>query len=537
MKNLKLTFIALLWLCCSNLHGEEEAEQPEPNHAFKTGAEIFSHKWTKQDAASKGGDGLGPMHNDVSCVACHSQGGVGGGGPIEKNAVLLTLDPPKNPATLMNFQRTAMSVHPSFLLETPGAELPKPGRRGGPGFVSRKFIFTSRPSSPVNFGAQMQEMAKQFDDNMEEISKTIFGTFQTSMVLHKSSTDPGYEEFLGSLMEEGSLTDYPMRTSSLDKDARREQERKLSEQPTVALEKSGLRMIVSQRNTPPLFGLGKIDRVPVGLLNRIANHQKKRGVVSGRVAKLKDGVGKFGWKGQTASLRDFVRDACANELGLHVPSARQARNPMKPLEEPAGIDLDTRELNMLTKFVSALPTPRVETPTGKDAIAETKRGKKVFTKIGCAECHIENLRTKNVSVSGVYSDLLLHDMGQKLGDPVPSADESGQSVGGAYGQFLSPGNLVSTGFGEPAPTNSRQRRAHARLVAKQQEWRTPPLWGISATAPYLHDGRASTLEAAILAHGGESEFSAKRYRALPETSRDSLIVFLKTLVPPEREEI
>lgn len=535
MKNLILTFVALMWLGCSSSLGDEEGQgeprEEQAKHEFKTGAEIFSHEWTEQDPASHGGDGLGPMHNDVSCVACHSQGGVGGAGSIEKNAVLVTLDPPKTRAMLMNFQRTAMSIHPSFLLETPGAKLPKSDKRSPAGFVSRKFIFTSRPDSTANFGAQMKEMATQFEDNMEEMSKTIFGTFQTSMVLHKSSTDPGYDEFIA------NLTDYPMPASSMNEAGRRTQEHKLSEQPTAAFTKNGLRMIVSQRNTPALFGLGKIDRVPAGLLHKIANHQMKRGVVSGRVAKLKDGVGKFGWKGQTASLRDFVRDACANELGLHVPSARQARNPMKPLEEPPGYDLDASELNKLTKFVSTLPTPRVEMPHGKDAIAQVRRGKKVFSKIGCAECHIENLRTKNVSVSGVYSDLLLHDMGQTSADPVPSADESGKSAGGAYSSFLSPGNLVSTGFGEPAPTNSRGRRAHARLVAKQQEWRTPPLWGISATAPYMHDGRASTLEDAISAHGGESEFSAKRYRALPEASRDSLLAFLQTLVPPETEEI
>src|SRR5947208_3435987 len=51
----------------------------------EVGRELFSHEWKPNDPRSSGGDGLGPMFNDVSCVACHKQGGVGGGGPIEKN--------------------------------------------------------------------------------------------------------------------------------------------------------------------------------------------------------------------------------------------------------------------------------------------------------------------------------------------------------------------------------------------------------------------------------------------------------------------
>lgn len=510
----------------------------EEKTTFQSGREIFSHEWTPLDDASDAGDGLGPMYNDVSCVACHNQGGVGGGGDIEKNAVLVTLDPPKHAGQLFNFQRQAMALHPGFLAELPGTTQDKLGgirrssrrQRGQPQFFARSFSFQSKPNE--SFGQQFEEMTKAFDENMEQMSKTIFGTFQSSMVLHKASTEEGYDNFLV------QLSDYDMPSSEgdIDQDERRIRSEQLATQPTSAHTKNNLRFVISQRNSPPLFGLGRIDRVPAGLLHNIAKRQRERGRVTGRVAKLRDGVGKFGWKGQTASLADFVRDACANELGLHVPGARQARNPMHPMHGPTGFDLDANELKMLTRYVATLPLPRVETPADKDERTAVRHGKQLFGKIGCNECHVESLRTKKVSIRGVYSDLLLHDMGQKLADPVPSADESGQSIGGAYTQFLSPGRLTTTGFGEAAPINPVQRRAHARVAAQQREWRTPPLWGVRATAPYMHDGRATTLEEAILIHGGEATFSVKQYRALSAAHRKALLQFLGTLAPPATPE-
>ena len=506
-------------------------------HKFKSGRAIFSYEWKSLDDASAAGDGLGPMYNDVSCVACHYQGGIGGGGDIEKNAVLITLDPPKHPGQVFSLQQEATALHPGFLTKRPGTTQDKRGkvlRSSGNGRVPQFFMqsFNFQPKPTESFGQQFQQMTRAFDDNMEQMSKSIFGTFQTSMVLHKSSTEAGYDDFLAQL----SSYEMPTWGEDLDDAGRQRLIEKLSAQPTSAYRKNNIRFVISQRNSPALFGVGKIDRVPEGLLDSIAKRQRERGKVSGRVARLRDGVGKFGWKGQTASLSAFVRDACANELGLHVPGARQARNAMRPLQEPTGYDVDAKELRMLTKYVSSLPSPRVNVPTDEDARLAVRHGKHVFSKAGCNECHIENLRSKRVSIRGIYSDLLLHDMGQELADPVPSADESGQTVGGAYTQFLSAGRLTTTGFGEAPPTNPTLRRAHARVAAKQREWRTPPLWGVSATAPYLHDGRATTLEEAILAHGGEGTFSAKAYQALSAAQQSALLQFLEALAPPAPDD-
>jgi CxxC motif-containing protein (DUF1111 family) len=71
------------------------------------------------------------------------------------------------------------------------------------------------------------------------------------------------------------------------------------------------------------------------------------------------------------------------------------------------------------------------------------------------------------------------------------------------------------------------------LEAFQREWKTPPLWGVADTAPYLHDGRAATLEDAILWHGGEAESSRKLYDELPRESKDLVLAFLSSLRAPD----
>jgi CxxC motif-containing protein (DUF1111 family) len=65
------------------------ADEPSPQ-SVELGRDLFSHEWAPNDPKSHGGDGLGPVYNDTSCVACHSQGGQGGAGAYEKNVLLMT---------------------------------------------------------------------------------------------------------------------------------------------------------------------------------------------------------------------------------------------------------------------------------------------------------------------------------------------------------------------------------------------------------------------------------------------------------------
>jgi cytochrome c peroxidase len=66
-----------------------------------------------------------------------------------------------------------------------------------------------------------------------------------------------------------------------------------------------------------------------------------------------------------------------------------------------------------------------------------------------------------------------------------------------------------------------------------REWKTPPLWGLRDSGPYLHDGRAETVDQAITLHGGEAAFSVENYRALRSDARTQLLTFLATLAAPD----
>lgn len=73
---------------------------------------------------------------------------------------------------------------------------------------------------------------------------------------------------------------------------------------------------------------------------------------------------------------------------------------------------------------------------------------------------------------------------------------------------------------------------HTERTFFTQEWRTPPLWGVNDSAPYMHDGRAETLLESITMHGGESEKTRDRFLVLSLEDRQAMIAFLETLVAP-----
>ncbi|MEM9587554.1 MAG: di-heme oxidoredictase family protein, partial [Planctomycetota bacterium] len=97
-------------------------------------------------------------------------------------------------------------------------------------------------------------------------------------------------------------------------------------------------------------------------------------------------------------------------------------------------------------------------------------------------------------------------------------------------------NRDDSGLGESGYRMSHTQasiRVDYESTLFNQEWRTPPLWGVADTAPYLHDGRASTLLEAITLHGGEAEGTTNRFLSLPLQDREAVIAFLETLVAPE----
>ena len=73
--------------------------------------------------------------------------------------------------------------------------------------------------------------------------------------------------------------------------------------------------------------------------------------------------------------------------------------------------------------------------------------------------------------------------------------------------------------------------------ASRFEWRTPPLWGFRDSGPYLHDGRAETLDQAVALHGGEAGTIAPNFFRLSVKERRQVEAFLKSLTAPAPAEL
>jgi CxxC motif-containing protein (DUF1111 family) len=153
--------------------------------------------------------------------------------------------------------------------------------------------------------------------------------------------------------------------------------------------------------------------------------------------------------------------------------------------------------------------------TAHDEVKALADGRALFASVGCASCHKPSLG----GVDGIFSDLLLHDMGQDLGD-------SGSYNGNPDDDTLNP--VLASAGNQPSATQVRP--------ATRQEWRTPPLWGFRDSGPYLHDGRAETLDQAVSVHGGQGAASAQRYFDLSPAERRQIEMFLKSLVAPVNDE-
>ena len=347
----------------------------------------------------------------------------------------------------------------------------------------------------------------------------------SSVVLHRFGTNPDYASWRSRLTRSGGVP-APVRFAGTQGDMRQLQ-REIqfaanTVRRTMPTRLGATTIVPSERNTTPLFGAGLIEAIPAREISALASEQARQSdfpEIHGRACRLKDGrIGRFGWKGQMASLDDFVLNACAVELGLEVPGHAQTPDPLAPEAKAKGLDLTARECAALTAYVANLPAPVERTAAGEQETTRIARGRDLFASTGCATCH----RPVLGDVAGIYSDLLLHNMGPSLGDSgaygvnVPDSSEEVQP------------SVLPLVVDATLPNGGRE----AIVGAKRQEWRTPPLWGLRDSGPYLHDGRAATLEQAIALHGGEGQKTAQRFFTLSRDERSRLMTFLKSLVAP-----
>jgi CxxC motif-containing protein (DUF1111 family) len=204
-------------------------------------------------------------------------------------------------------------------------------------------------------------------------------------------------------------------------------------------------------------------------------------------------IHRFGKKAAAHNLLHQTVNAYNQDIGI--------TSTFEPKDVYSGLNIDP-EVSDLTIHNVVFYLQTLKAPIQRNQNdAEAMQGKNLFVQTGCESCHKQTLKTGFSTVAALsnktfhpYTDLLLHDMGPGLDD--------GYTEGNA----------------------------------KTSEWRTPPLWGLglspnSQGGQYflLHDGRAKSIEEAILQHGGEAQQSKENFQQLSVQERNNLIKFLKSL--------
>ncbi|MBS4029455.1 MAG: hypothetical protein KGZ58_12565 [Ignavibacteriales bacterium] len=272
------------------------------------------------------------------------------------------------------------------------------------------------------------------------------------------------------------------------------------------------RSAISTRSGPPVFGMGLIEAIDDATI--LANVDSGDGIsgkanfVPAHEMAIPPNVnsyngkylGRFGRKSGTPFLLQQVATAYLQDMGItseffpqelqHAQLGTMSENIPEP-------EVSFSTLNDVANYLRMLAPPK----RGK-ITSQIKLGDSLFTAIGCANCHIPKMQTgihptiaalSNKQVH-LYSDLLLHDMGDELADNFIEGEANGK------------------------------------------EWRTTPLWGLrlyaenlGGTAYYLHDGRTNDLKTAILFHGGEAMSARNLFNALSNADKEAVLAFLRSL--------
>ena len=290
--------------------------------------------------------------------------------------------------------------------------------------------------------------------------------------------------------------------------------------PTLSIDNPGFGplppdLMTSGRVAPAMAGMGLLEAIHAADIMALADPEDADGDgISGRPNLVGDGkgdvtIGRFGWKAIQPTVEFQTAHAFAGDMGLSSPvapehwgecTAAQAACRAMPngAQERLGDTEVPQDLLDLVTFYSQNLAPPVRRDIDDPTVLA---GKAAFYGAGCPACHVPKFVTSRDAAQEAqrfqliwpYTDLLLHDMGEGLADGRPEG------------------------------------------LADGREWRTPPLWGIgmahqvSADAGFLHDGRARTLQEAILWHGGEAQRARDQYVALPKSERDALVRFLESL--------
>ena len=265
---------------------------------------------------------------------------------------------------------------------------------------------------------------------------------------------------------------------------------------------------LSPRVAPQIPGLGLLEAISAEDVVASADpgDQNQDGI-SGKANWVRDirnnkiSLGRFGWKAGQPTLEQQNAAAFLGDIGITSELFPMPNCP-SPQGECAGAisggdpEVDPKILTRVTLYTQLIAVPKRRDFGDPEVV----KGEEIFHRVNCQSCHRPSYVTGThdlAELSGQkiypYTDLLLHDMGEGLADGRPEGEASGR------------------------------------------EWRTPPLWGIGLIprvnrhTHLLHDGRARSVEEAILWHGGEAESAKKAFMALPAGDRGALLRFVNSL--------
>ncbi len=266
--------------------------------------------------------------------------------------------------------------------------------------------------------------------------------------------------------------------------------------------------MISPRIGPQMYGLGLLEAIPeADILARQDIDDADGDGISGKANYVWDPetnstrLGRFGWKANTPTVLVQAAGAYNGDMGV--------TNYLFPVESSYGQSNGEQNLNddpeiadeildNVTLYCQTLAVPAARDLENPMVV----RGYNLFEEAKCSKCHISTAQQTGVipdipaiSNQRIYpfTDMLLHDMGENLADGRPD------------------------------------------YLANGREWRTRALWGIgliysvNGHTDFLHDGRAKSIEEAILWHGGEAEESQQFYRELSEEDRKAMIAFLEAI--------
>jgi len=425
---------------------------------FHAGKALAQQPWVKAPTVTDSRDGLGPVYNARTCMACHVNGGKGHTPKDNQTELFSSL-----------IRVSTLGNNSSETYKTNGV-MPHPA-----------------------YGDQIQT--------------------QSTSLAHQLRHTPSVQNIVKDVLPEAyvfinwqhSVFNYPDgKQISL-------------KYPVPKFKNLGYGEIendtlISLRTAPMIQGMGLIQLIPQSQIDALTDvNDSNQDGISGRSNQVWDSIkqqtvsGRFGLKANKATLALTVAGAFANDLGISNPLV--SSQPCTALQvrcqqaingnDENGFELTQAQLNSVIYFNQHLAPVIARNLDNKQVL----KGRELFYETGCQGCHNPSFKTGSDDelpqlsnqLIWPYSDFLLHDMGEALSDNRPDFEASGQ------------------------------------------EWRTPPLWGIglrkdvNGSTALMHDGRADTIEEAILWHGGEAKTAKHIFMNHAQADRESLIKFVESI--------